>query len=260
MIVECDKRMEFRILSYLEKEPEYNTLLAANMQNFGFDSKNQRIFVSLDNERIQGVFLANEQDLLVSGQAEGEDREFFELFIDRKRPQRIMGKEADILKLKEFTREGYLLKTRSLYCLRKKDKLEASSLDLKIAEAGDEDKIFNFLMSVEEIKKENPSKELIQSRLRNKDGFHYYLEMNNEITAHGNSMAIGPYSAMIHDVCVKPQYRKNGIGGNVVSQIAEQIFKMGLIPCVISDRAEENNLFVRIGFEKVGTWAMLERW
>ena len=259
MIIECGKEMEFRILSYLEKEPELNTFLTADIKNFGFDSDFQRVFVSLEKEEIQGVFLTFYQNLLVSGRAEGDDREFFEIYIEKKHPQVIMGKAEDIEPLLEFTKDAYILKKRPMYSLKKGDRLELSPLELKTGVPGDEDKIFDFLMSIDEIKGLYRSKEMIRDRLKNRDGFHYYLETEEALIAHGNSTAIGPYSAMLGGICVRPEYRKQGIGGKLVSRIAKEILERGLIPCLFSERAEENNLFVRLGFEKIGMWATLER-
>lgn len=259
MIIECGKEMELRILSFLETEAEYNTFLTADIQNFGFDKEFQKVYASVKEGEIKGIFLGFYQNLIVSGSAEPEDREFLEEYIEKKRPQVIMGKEKDIEELLLFTKDDYSLKKRPLYHLKSAERLETAPLGLTRGKAGDEDKIHSFLMSIEEIKGLYRSKEMIADRLKNRDGFHYYLEENEEIIAHGNSTAIGPYSAMIGGVSVKPEHRKKGIGGRLVSEIAAELLKMGLVPCLFSDCSGENNLFTRLGFEKIGMWATLER-
>lgn len=259
MIIECEKEMELRLLSFLEMEAEYNTFLTADIQNFGFDKEFQKVYASVKENEIKGVFLAFYQNLILSGKAEAEDREFLEEYINRNRPQVIMGKSDAVEEVLDIVKDSYVLKKRPLYHLKTAEKLEKSSLSFQIGKPGDEDKIHEFLMTIDEIKGLYRSKDMIADRLKNKDGFHYYLEENGELIAHGNSTAIGAYSAMIGGVSVKPEYRGKGIGGRLVSEIAAELLKMGLIPCLFSEKEEEKNLFTRLGFEKIGMWATLER-
>lgn len=260
MIIKCGKEMEARILTYLEQEAEYNTFLTADIVNFGFDTDFQTVYASMEEDRIRGVFLAFYQNLIVAGRAEDE-REFFEEYSREKKPQVIMGKEENVQSFLELAKEDYIFRKRPLYHLKSDEKLETAEIseDFKIGQPGEEDKIHAFLMSMDEIKGLYRSKKMIQDRLINRDGCHYYLEKDGELIAHGNSTAIGPYSAMIGGISVKPEYRNRGLGGLTVSKVAGELLKLGRIPCLFSEREEEHNLFTRLGFEKAGMWATLER-
>lgn len=251
--------MEEKLLSYLEREAEYNTFLTADIVNFGFSADFQKVYALMEGDEVHGVFLSFYQNLLVSGGTEEEGRKFLEEYINQKKPQIIMGKKEAVEPLSSLAGDGYIYKERPLYHLKETGNLELLPLPFQKGEPGDEEKIFPFLASIDEIKGLYRSKEMIRDRLCNQDGFHYYLEEDGRLIAHGNSAAIGPYCGMIGGLCVSPGYRNQGIGGKLASQIAKELVAMGRIPCLFSERAGERNLFARLGFEQIGVWATLER-
>lgn len=65
MVKECGSQDRPALLAYLKQEPVYNTFMLADIVDFGFDEKFQTVYMDIEEEECQGVYLCFYQNLLL---------------------------------------------------------------------------------------------------------------------------------------------------------------------------------------------------
>lgn len=278
MIIRCEKQHETQLLNYLKDEAVYNTFMLADIANYGFDKEFQTVYGDFDkNGNCKGVYLRFYENLIVYSKSSStalndevsknnEDtlnspiaKEFLsELFKDRK-PLVVMGK-ADVVNEIHKLLDNYSYSTRPLYLLDNDASLmdtEEFSIQKGIQE--DAEAIYQFLMSIDEMKTLYGSREMIEDRLKIGDGTHYFIKENNTIIGHANSAAVSIYTVMIGGVATAIESRDRKIASALVSTLCRDILATGKKPCLFSTRDNEHNLFYNLGFYKAGSWGVLEK-
>lgn len=258
MVIRCGEDMREELLEYLRSEPVYNTFLLADISNFGFDKEFQNVYAQMEEDRIFGVYLTFYQNLIVYSQENRMDADFLKGLFATWTPAVVMGKSADVRQVAVHL-PGYRLEERPLYLLEDGSRLEPDSVHDIQAVPGDEEKLYEFLMEIPQMRTLYGSKEMIGDRLRNGDGIHYYREEHGRVIAQANSAARSESTVMIGGVATAPDWRGQRIASALVSRICRSILKEGKTPCLFSEREEEHNLYTRLGFQKVGMWATLQK-
>lgn len=98
----------------------------------------------------------------------------------------------------------------------------------------------------------------IWKRLETGEGTHYLIEKEDVLVAQINSAAATPYSAMIGGLFTNISNRGNGLASYLVDKLSEKLVDEGKIPCLISNYDSKDNLFLDLGFEKIGEFTTLE--
>lgn len=260
VIIKCTYSNKNNLIDYLQEEAVLNTFLIADILNYGFDKEFQTVWADFNGEVCQGVYLRFYDNLIYYSRENILNVKLVQKLFKEWKPDVIMGKLENIKKISEFT-NNYRLNTNILYELKTKPLENECRADIKICKAvsGDEHKIHDFLMSIEQLKYMYASKQMIADRLKNKDGVHYYIEIDNELAAHANSTAVSPLTVMIGGVATAKSYRNNKLSSILVSKLCEDIQSMGKTPCLFTKRENNNNMFTRIGFEKAGDWGTLTK-
>ena len=256
MVIRCGEDMREELLEYLRGEPVYNTFLLADISNFGFDMEFQNVYAQVEEDRIHGVYLTFYQNLIVYSQENRMDADFLKELFGKWTPAVVMGRSADVKQVAEVL-PGYRLEERPLYLLKDSSRLEPDNVCDIQAVPGDEEKLFEFLMEIPQMRTLYGSKEMIGDRLKNGDGVHYYREVDGRVVAQANSAARSESTVMIGGVATAPEQRGNRIASALVSRICRDILKEGKTPCLFSEREEDHNLYTRLGFQKIGMWATL---
>lgn len=260
MVIKCTYSNRDNLIDYLQEEAVINTFLIADILNYGFDKEFQTVWADFNEEVCQGVYLRFYDNLIYYSRENILNAELVKGLFKEWKPDVIMGKLENIRLISEFVK-NYKLNTNVLYELKTKPLHIECETDVKIfkAASGDEHKIHDFLMSIEELKAMYASKQMIADRLKNNDGVHYYIEINNEVAAHANSTAISPLTVMIGGVAAAKAYRNKKLSSILVSKLCEDIRTMGKTPCLFTKRESNNNLFTSLGFEKAGDWGTLTK-
>lgn len=266
MVNICDKDMKPSLLSYLKEEAVYNTFLLADIENYGFDKEFQTVYADLEEGKIKGVYLKFYNNFIVYSKEDQVDEGFLEQWFRNWKPEVVMGKAGTVKKMCQLLPD-YHYKEEYLYLLESQEKLNLCfEKEKKKAEGTiqkgtlkDVDRIYQFLMSIDEIKALYGSRDMIEERIKTGDGFHYFLEMDGQIIGHANSAASSPYTAMIGGVATAYGERGKGIAARLVFEAAKDILNQGKTPCLFSKRDQENNVYVRLGFEKAGMWSVMTK-
>lgn len=266
MVIICDKSREPSLLEYLKEEAVYNTFLLADIVNYGFDKEFQTIYGDMEDDGLKGVYLKFYSNLIVYSRKNKIEKQFLKTWFQDWKPKVIMGKSSMVKEIHKLLPD-YNYKEEPLYLLDSKENLEKSWLrentipegTIKKAGIEDVDRIYEFLMKIEEFKALYGSREMIEERFKTGDGVHYIMEKNGEIIGHANSTAKSLYTVMIGGVATAPKERRKGVAGNLVYTIAKEILDQGRKPCLFNKREAEHNVYVRLGFQKAGTWGVMTR-
>ncbi len=265
MVIQCTEKEERILLDYLKQEAVYHTFLLADIANFGFDHEFQTVYGDIRDDQVYGVYLKFYGNLIVAGRAEDIDEGFLQKLFESWKPDVVMGKEAVVNRIFKLLPD-YTASSKGLYALeqdlsgwKEKNYTLPEGVELIKGQPGDEHRIHSFLMEIPEIRAMYTSKEMIGDRLRNGDGTHLFLVREGKIIAHVNSAAKSPYYVMIGGVAVCEEERGQHLSAILIEKLCREILEEGRKPCCFSDRGEEHNIFVQMGFEKAGFWGTLTK-
>lgn len=261
MITKCDKTHEESLLSCLKEEAVYNTFLLADIANYGFDKGFQTVYGDFDEDgSCQGVYLRFYENLIVYTKTSSRiAADFLSELFESWKPAVVMGK-ADTVKEIHRLLSSYSYSTRPLYLLDDDTLLmDTDGFSIQKGVPSDAEAIYEFLMSIDEMKTLYGSKEMIEDRLRTGDGTHYFIKENGVIIGHANSAAVSSCTVMIGGVATAVQRRDKKLASALVSTLCQDILATGRKPCLFCTREKEHNLYYNLGFRKAGDWAVMEK-
>lgn len=269
-------------MDYLREEAVYNTFLLADIADFGFDESFQTVYLDEEQGKIKGVYLSFYQNFLLYCKENEVNAEFLQELFSGQIPDVIMGKVEDVRKVQGVLQNcatglpeangtigsneplGSMeqigsMDSKGLYQFSHPEELAEETADIQKAVPEDVDDIFDFLQSIPELKNLYTSKQMIADRIGKNCGTHYIVRDNGNIIAHANSAAESEFTTMIGGVSTREDCRGRGLASQIVSKLCRDITAKGKQPTLFSIRGEEDNLYSRIGFRKIGEWGTLTR-
>lgn len=258
MIIRCSEIHEKQLIDFLKKDMVFNTFIIADIINYGFHTSFQEIYMDFRDKKCTFVYLKFYNNLILAGQNKYLDEVFANKILSDDISV-VMGRAEIVEKLQLNSKEKFVYMEKYMYELKDSNKLKEDIGEVKIASENDVDRIHKFLMSFDEIKHLYPSKEMILNRIKSKEGVHALIEFNGQIIAHGNSTAKTPYTLMMGGVAVNDNYRGQGMASKIVSALSKIIVDEGRVPCIWSEKTQEESFLSKIGFEEIGKWGTLER-
>lgn len=258
MVRKCTEQDRALLMEYLRQEAVYNTFLLADIADFGFEESFQTVYLEEEQGRIHGVYLCFYQNFLLYCKENEVNAVFLrQLFADYT-PDVIMGNTEDVRKVQKILPD-YTMESRGLYQFCHPEELADETAEILKAVPEDVDDIFAFLQSIPELRPLYTSKQMIADRIGKNVGIHYIVREDGKIIAHANSAAESEFTTMIGGVSTKKSHRGRGLAGQIVSKLCRDIQAKGKQPTLFSIRGEEDNLYSRIGFRKIGEWGTLTR-
>lgn len=272
MVRECTETDRVLLMEYLKEEAVYNTFLLADIFDFGFNETFQVVYMDEEKGKIKGVYLYFYDNFLLYCKENEVNTEFLEQLFATHMPDVIMGKTENVQKvqsvLQEYANESLGIgsmealgdmESKDLYQFSYPEELAEETADIRKAVPEDVDDIFDFLQSIPEIRNLYTSKQMIADRIGKNCGIHYIVRDNGNIIAHANSAAESEFTTMIGGVSTREDCRGRGLASQIVSKLCRDITAKGKQPILFSIRDEEDNLYNRIGFRKIGEWGTLTR-
>lgn len=258
MVRKCTEKDRAKLHEYLKQEAEYNTYILADIDDYGFDSEAQTVYVDEDGDSIRGVYLCFYQNFLLYSKDNTINKEFLtELFRDYTADV-ILGKLECVHQLQELL-PAYTIRSQHLYFLDSPDLLETNESGIEKAQLDEAGEIFDFIQTIPEIRNLYTSRQMIVDRIAKDVGTHYLIRENGELVAQANSAAACEYTTMIGGVATNENHRGGKMASRIVSRLCRDIIAAGKRPCLFAADREEHNLYTRIGFTKAGPWGIMVR-
>ena len=92
MVVKCGEAQRPMLMEYLAKEGVYHAFLMADIENYGFDKEFQTVYGDWNGENLCGVYLRFYENLILSADKRGVNREFLRQLFQQWQPEVVMGK------------------------------------------------------------------------------------------------------------------------------------------------------------------------
>lgn len=251
------------VLEYLYNDPNYNIFIIGDIENYGFDNPIQVIYGELDeNNNYLSVFLRYRNNGIYYSHLIRFNKEYLAIF-EKERFDNFSAKSglSDLIKpyLKAFKMQ------REYFC--KADKIteyvKINDLEIKELKTKDDcEKLYDLLIRIEEFKIGRQSKEeFIRGKLASmKMGKTFFIEEDNKIVSTVATTAETTKSAMVVAVATDAKYRKKGY----VTQLLIHLMKIYILDlkkelCLFYDNPKAGNIYLKLGFEKIGTWDLYRK-
>ena len=130
MVRKCIEQDRKHIKEYLKQEVEYNTYILADIDDFGFDSEFQTVYVDEENDSIKGVYLCFYQNLIMYSKDNDINTEFLRELFTEYTPDVVMGKLENVNLATELLPD-YNIKAQRLYFLNDPANLENDEKEIR---------------------------------------------------------------------------------------------------------------------------------
>lgn len=255
----CPKQVD-AVLAYLAEQPVINTLLLADIEKYGINSPFQQVWAQWEGNRPTAVYLRFYQNLLLYSDCREISADFVRRCTEQFRILVIMGDEASMVGLSpQSWTTPWRFQRKGLYALSDTEKLLPSDQHFRIAELSDVDAIYEFLSQIEGFGAMYASKRMIRDRIGSGGGLHLLYERDGKILSHANSTVSTEQSVVLGGIATCREERGHGYASGLVSQLSRKMLAEGRKPSLFTTAAADQNLFVALGFERIGNWDTLER-
>jgi len=263
MITLCTETHRKIILDYLYEEASYNIFPIGDIEHFGFDSPFQHVYAEIDdNHTVHSVFLQYRENAIYYS----KDLHFNNAYIpllDEYAIDYISAKSdlADLFyqELPQFT------KKRMYFCSANRS-ISVKDLDfttVKIVHTVEDcEKLYDLLHIIDEFGISRQAKDrFIDGKMNNLEmGLTVYIEEDGQIVATAATTAETTKNAMVVAVATHPLYRQKGYASLLMQYIMnEYINKHNKELCLFYNNPKAGAIYLRLGFEYMGTWDMFER-
>ena len=250
MIIRCQEKNRQEIMAYLYQKPELNLFLIGDIEKYGFDNKDQTIFMDY-NKKISCIYLLYYNNLAIS--ANGNiDENFISRLIDWYQVEAISGDKQTLknLDIPNFTKKECHFASISNYSCQDYN-YQVQVLD----KSGIRETIYNsnniFSNTVDFHKKIN--------EVAKKSARLYGIYDNKKIVAGASSTAECSKLAMIISVYTLKEYRNQGYATNVVKKLVSDLCSENKTVCLFYDDLQAQAIYTKIGFKPVGEFLIFKR-
>lgn len=262
MLIKATEKERQLIMNYCLAEPTINLFIIGDIENFGFDTDFQEIWIQTVDERITGIVLRYHDNFILYSRNLDMDFDEVKTLINSNVVRIISGKCSVIELLYPLIKDKY--SKRDMYFCELKDASRLIEDTSGVVTAQEEDAM-EIALAYEKIEEfsgvyssglENRYKQ-ITCRIVTKEGVHMFISQDGTIVSHGNTTAETSVSGMIGGVLTLPEYRNLGHASKVVSALCKSLISRGKLACLFFDNPKAGNIYYRLGFENIGKWCVL---
>lgn len=268
MLTKSTEKDRTLILNYCMAEPNMNLFIIGDIENFGFDSDFQDVWVQTSEDKIVGVVLRYHDNFIIYSKDMDMDTDEVIELLNAQSVKIVSGKLEAINQIypqleEKFTRrEMYFCELKDSSKLRADIPANAPKvITAEVDDAMEIAKVYDQIDEFEGLYSSDIDNRCwqIESRIRSKEGVHMFIKEGEKIICHGNTTAETSTSGMIGGILTLPEYRNQGLASQIVASLCRSLFSRGKSACLFYDNPEAGNIYHRVGFEIIGKWAVLGR-
>ncbi len=268
LLVESDRS---RLVEYISHEPEMNLFISGDIEQFGLaDPVSVYAFVRPD-DLWDSIVLCFYGNFVVYSHNPLYDAEAVADFISSAAPTGVVGSINGKLEILGPL-AGYFrdldLRPQNMARILKVDHDAVVDLDtsyeLRRLTPDDYDELFALLATMDEYRglyEDAASIEMakVQREANEKKGCRTYgIFFEGELVSTASTSAASSDSAMIIGVGTREDMRREGLATAVVAHLCDECFDAGMrFVCLFYGSPEAGRMYERIGFRRLGTYAML---
>lgn len=258
MIVKAEDTLNEQIMDYLDEEKAMNLFIIGDIENFGYDTDFQDIWVDLGEKgEIQGILLRYFGNYLPYAKEEIDAAGFSEIIKDGPRLEMLSGKKEIV---DQFQPIFLFTSKKELYFAE----LEEGTFtmkglkrdDITYATVDDVDDIIVMHSSIKEFQRRESARESLIQTLTTQTGRTYFIKKDGRMAASAATTAENSRSAMVVGVCTHVDYRQQGLASRCTAVLCEDVLNEGKTLCLFYNNPRAGSIYKRIGFKDIGMWSM----
>lgn len=252
-----------QVLTYLNQEAAYNIFPIGDIEQFGFDQVFQHVYGEFDdNQQLISVFLRYREHAIYYAHKPIFNTEYLHVF-DNHRIDYISGK-TDVADLFAPYFPNFKRK-REFFCQAttlQNPVLVDKTIIHHVKTEADCAKLYDLLVLIDDFGIYKKSKEdFIEGKMHGLQmGETIYIEQDNQFVATVATTAETTKNAMVVAVATHPDYRQKGYASMLMTYMMDYYLhtKQKQL-CLFYDNPKAGAIYLRLGFEYMGTWDMFER-
>lgn len=264
MLIKAKEEHRTKIMDYCKVEPAINLFIIGDIENFGFNSEFQDVWMQTIDDKLVGVVLRYHDNFIVYSKDLDMDVEEVNCLLSSMDSKVISGKLSVINLLYPLVTEKYNKKEMFFCELKDGSSLSKEETNIVVAEYEDAMEIAEAYGLIHEFKgmySEDVQERYkqISTRIKTKEGIHMFMKENGKIICHGNTTAETSMAGMIGGIFTMPEYRNKGLGSKMVEALCWSLLSRGKTACLFFNNPEAGEIYYKLGFKNIDKWAILGR-
>ena len=264
MLIKANEEHRSKILDYCKSEPSINLFIMGDIENFGFSSEFQDVWMQVIGGKLVGVVLRYHDNFIIYSKDLDIDIEEINCLLSNMDSKVISGKLSVINLLYPLVAENYSKKEMFFCELKDGSSLRKEETNIVVAEYEDAMEIAEAYGLISEFKgmysdDVQERYKQISTRIKTKEGIHMFMKENGRIICHGNTTAETSIAGMIGGIFTIPEYRNKGLGSKMVEALCSSLLSRGKSPCLFFNNPEAGKIYYKLGFKDIDKWAILGR-
>ncbi|MCM3718652.1 GNAT family N-acetyltransferase [Fictibacillus phosphorivorans] len=258
MIIKADQTLHEKIMNYLSDEPALNLFIIGDIENFGYETDFQDIWVDQDEAgELQGVLLRYMGNYLPYSKGAIHAEGFSEIISKDKNYEMLSGKKEITEQFRPYvtfnrTKEMYFAELKDDSLLNKNRSREG----IQQATIQDVDSLLELKKQIKEFTIRETARHSLEQALKTKTGRTYFMKDENIIVSCASTTAENSLSAMIVGVCSHPEKRNQGLATACMEAVCQDVLSEGKTLCLFYDNPKAGSIYKRLGFKDIGIWSM----
>lgn len=264
MLIKANEEHRFKIMDYCKAEPSINLFIMGDIENFGFDSEFQDVWMQEVDDKLVGVVLRYHDNFIIYSKDLDIDALEVNCLLSKMDSKVISGKLSVINLLYPLVAEKYNKKEMFFCELKDESSLSKEETNIVVAEYQDAMEIAETYGLIKEFKGMYSDDiqeryKQISTRIKTKEGIHMFMREDGKIISHGNTTAETSAAGMIGGIFTLPEYRNKGLGSKMVKALAFSLLSRGKTACLFFNNPEVGKIYYNLGFKDIDKWAILGR-
>ncbi len=252
------------VLEYLYKESSYNIFPIGDIEAFGFDKDFQTVFGEFeDSGEYVSILLLYRKNMIYYSHKTFFNPEYLKI-VEFTKNLFVSGKAELIDLIHPYIKD--IFKQRRLYFCKANELKTDTSIDeskVRILETEEDCRIvYDLLKTIDEFNMGSrfTAESFVESKMKSKSmGVTLFTVEDGIVTSTVATTAETTKNAMVVAVATSKLHRKKGYASKLMISLMQRYFAKGKELCLFYDNTDAGKIYLRLGFEYMGMWAMLEK-
>ena len=259
MITKINESLENAFWEYVSHEERINLFIIGDVENYGFETDFQDVWVQINDNKIVSVILRYYKSLIIYSYKNDYNIDEMINHINNLDIKEISGKKIVIdrllTKYKDF-KKNKETQFCSLRILKDVDTLNLKDNKIEKAEIRDLNELNNFICNIEDMYTE----EYIESntkQLKEKNIRIYFIKQDDKIVSTICTCIETSFLAMVCKTYTDINYRNQGLATLMTYTLSKELVNEGKIPCLFYSSEVAGKIYKKIGYEIDDNWSIL---
>ena len=259
MIVEVKNNFENEFWEYISYEESINVFILGDVENYGFKSEFQDVWVQINENKITSVILRYYTCLIIYSYENDFDTNELINHINSLKIEEISGKKEVIDKLIKKYKNFKDKKDSSfcsLYKIKDMDFNDFKKYEIQKGKVEDLEEILKLLNS----EKNFAMSDYIKSKtlqLKSKSGRLYIMKSDQKIICTVSTGIETSFLAMITDVFTDEKFRNQKLASYMVYTLSKELLNEGKTPCLFYSNEIAGKVYKNTGFQENNIWSSI---